>query len=159
MNEIASRVGLLAPIPEEHLISGAELSAAGNGVFFGSRNFEVFRELDALLQGGSCAVFIYSSWATDPLQGPAKATWTANYAGHVDARPDGSPPQGIPRPASTAKYPGDNKGHWAVYWKITDLRRIPRDEWLRISTLRGFRSKKRYLATFRPERPMLIEAP
>lgn len=156
MTEELSSVSILAPIPEEHLISGLDCCTAEKSVSFGSRAFEVFRKIDDLLCGNSCEVLIYSSWSRTPLPGPAKATWVASYVGHAEARHDGSPPPGLARPSSTAKYRGDNTGHWAVYWTVTDLRRIAKNEWVSVSSLRGLNTKRNFLTTFHPERPIII---
>ncbi len=153
-----SHVALLAPVPEEHLISGRQACAEHGRVAFGSRDFEVFRLLDSLVAGGGCDVLFYASWAARPLPGPAMVTWRGRYRLHVEARPDGSPPQGIVRPSTTEKYPGDNKGHWAVYWEVSDIEQLTKDERIPISLLRGINSSKNYLKTFVPERPLIIEA-
>lgn len=150
-----SAVALLAPVPEKHLIDGLQSCATFGDVSFGSRDFEVFRELDGLLGGRSCQVLIYSSWADKPIPGPATVIWIATYREHVEARPDGSAPVGVNRPASTVD---DQKGHWAVYWRISDLVQLPRTEWIKVSLLRGHQSGRNYLKSFRPERPLIVEA-
>ena len=152
-------LALLAPVPEEHLVAGRECCLVNGSVAFGSRDFEVFRQLDAQLSGAPCDVLIYASWPLTPVSGPPAVTWIATYLRTVDARLDGSPPPGIFRPSSTEKYPGDSKGHWAVYWEVTHLAPLPKEAHLRVHTLRGLASSKRYLKTFRPERPLIISAP
>jgi hypothetical protein len=154
--EYDTSVALLAPIPEEHLFSGQECCVERGRVAFGSRDFLVFRDLDERLSGSHCQVLIYASWSSS--QGPARVTWTATYLRCVDARSDGSPPSNVFRPESTLKYPADNKGHWAVYWEVTDLKKLEKEDVLPVSLLRGIGAKKTYLKTFRPERPLIIEA-
>lgn len=150
-------MALLAPVPEILLISGREACAKEGRVAFGSRDFLVFRQLESLLAGKSCDVFIYASWAANPLPGLPKVTWRAKYLRVHDARPDGSPPKGIIRPPSTENDPRDNKG-WAVYWEVSDLALLPKGEHLPVSQLRGFDSGKTYTKGFRPERPLIIAA-
>lgn len=151
-------VALLAPVPEEHLISGQAKCAETGRVAFGSRDFEVFRKLDEQRDSVPCQAIIYASWPDTHPPGPPRASWTATYLRTVEARSDGSPPQGIFRPDSTEKYPGDKKGHWAVYWEVADIRQLEDEERILISSLRGRNATKNYLKTFRPERPLLIEA-
>lgn len=151
-------VALLAPVPEEHLISGRDACAEHGSVSFGSRDFQVFRQLDALLTGEPCDVLIYASWRKIPITGPAQVTWRAKYRSSIDARPDGSPPKGVIRPISTEKYPGDNKGHWAVYWEVFEIEELPKGGWIPVSLLRGINSTTAYKTTFIPERPLIIEA-
>jgi hypothetical protein len=156
--EYDTTVALLAPVPEEHLISGQAMCSEVGRVSFGSRDFEVFRKLDEQREGAPCQVLVYASWPNVPPVGFPRITWTATYLRTVDARSDGSPPKGIFRPVSTKNYPGDKKGHWGVYWEVTDLQKCEGDQQLAISSLRGKNSAKNYLKTFHPERPMIIEA-
>lgn len=151
-------VALLAPVPEEHLITGQATCYEVGRVAFGSRDFEVFRRLDELREGAPCQVLIYASQPNIPPAGLPRITWTATYLRTVDARSDGSPPKGIFRPVSTERYAGDQKGHWGVYWEVTDIRKMEGDERLAIASLRGKNAAKNYLRTFRPERPLMIEA-
>lgn len=156
--EFGASVALLAPVPEEHLISGQSCCEENGRVAFGSRDFEVFRNLDDQCAGAPCHVLIYPSWASQPQAGPPQATWEATYLRTVEARLDGSASPGIFRPQSTEKYPGDAKGHWAVYWEVTDIRRLEGNERIPVSLLRGWRGGKHYLKNFRPEGPLIIEA-
>lgn len=153
----APAVALLASVPEVLLISGREVCAKEGRVAFGSRDFLVFRQLESLLAGKSCDVFIYASLAANPQPGLPKVTWKAKYVRIHEARPDGSPPKGIIRPLSTESKPRENKG-WAVYWEVSDLEMLPRSEFLPISQLRGYGSGKTYAKGFGPERPLIIEA-
>jgi hypothetical protein len=151
-------VALLAPVPEEHLISGLEACAEHGRVSFGSRDFLVFQKLDEILQKEPCEVLIYASWPIIPLNGPPKVTWRAKYRSSIDARSDGSPPKGVIRPSSTEKYPGDNKGHWGIYWEVFEIERLSKEDRIPVSLLKGIGSATTYKTTFIPERPLIIEA-
>lgn len=100
-----------------------------------------------------CVIGEGSAWAR------ALSTWHARYLAHADARADGSPRKGTFRPASTENEFGPQKGYWAVYWEVTELEPLQKNGWVKISSLRGLGTGKTYPASFRPERPMLIEAP
>ncbi|MGH9577450.1 MAG: hypothetical protein ACRD3R_08430, partial [Terriglobales bacterium] len=93
---------------------GLHVCQSKGKVAFGSRAFEVFRELDAARDGAPVRVFIYASG--DPSSERLEASWSGSYVRWVEV-PNGAHPDGMTyRPPSTAKYPGDNKGHWAGFW-------------------------------------------
>jgi len=118
-----SNVALLAPVPLIHLTDGALVCEGKGKVAFGSRAWEVFRELDRTRIGEPVDVLIYASHAN--ADGPAAVTWRGKYIGHVEAK-HGTHPEGMQyRPPSTAEHSSDNLGYWAVFWEVTDLHELP----------------------------------
>jgi hypothetical protein len=75
---------LLAPVPEVHLLDGLKTVRFYGKAAYGSRSWQVFRELDELRGGDPVPAYLYASHASDNV-GP-KVTWEALYIGHVDAR-------------------------------------------------------------------------
>jgi hypothetical protein len=147
-------VALLAPVPEEHLISGQETLSKAGKVAFGSKNWELFNKLVELLKGDECDVLLYASDAARPLNPPV-ATWSARFAGFTVAV-NGAHKDGMKyRPTSTTKYPLDNQGSWAVFWEVTNLR--PITPGVKINLLRGFEKPRSYLKNFIPKGPILIQ--
>lgn len=72
----------------------------------------------------------------------------------------GAHPDGMKyRPASTGKDPNDNSGHWAVFWEVEDLKRLPKEQRIVLAALTGFGKKRSYGHAFSPEGPLLIEHP
>jgi hypothetical protein len=59
MNTAAVHIALLAPVPLQHLVSGQSVCAAEGRVAFGSRAWELFRELDSLRKGLPVDVYVY----------------------------------------------------------------------------------------------------
>jgi hypothetical protein len=148
-------VALLAPVPEEHLISGQETLSESGKVAFGSKNWELFNKLAELLNGDECDVLVYASDAIRPLN-PPTATWSAKFVGFSVAV-NGAHKNGLKyRPKSTIKYPLDNQGHWTVFWEVTNLQ--PMSPGVKISLLRGFEKPHSYLVNFIPKGPALIQA-
>jgi hypothetical protein len=148
-------VALLAPVPEEHLLSGQETLRASGKVAFGSKNWELFHTLGEPLRGDECDVLLYASDASRPLN-PPTATWSARFVGFTVAV-NGAHEHGMKyRPASTTKYPPDNQGSWTVFWEVTNLR--PMSPGVKISLLRGFKKPHSYLVNFIPRGPSLIQA-
>jgi hypothetical protein len=148
MSNSAKNVALLAPVPLEHLIDGAKVVLVEGKVAFGSRAWEVFRELDALRQGLPVEVYIYASHASPP--GALEASWIGRYIGHVESA-GGAHPAGMRfRPASTGKYIKDNLGKWAVFWELDLLEELPVSTRPRVTEFTGFGKQKRY-APFVPE--------
>ena len=114
---------LLAPVPEEHLLTGRDVAAKEGFVAFGSRKWELFREVDRLRQGQEVPVLIYPSHEDVAAKLTFAVAWTGWYSGHVNSKM-GAHPDGMKyRPPSTATHPGDNSGHWAVFWHVRDLSR------------------------------------
>jgi hypothetical protein len=153
----AGHVALLAPVPHEHLIDGADVVCAEGRVAFGSRAWEVFRELDGLRKGLAVDVYLYASHLEPP--DPLEASWRARYVGHVESVGSAHPAGMRYRPPSTAKYPNDNSGHWAVFWEVDDLAELPTHRRIQIAQMTGFGKPKRYGHPFVPEGPILIEHP
>jgi len=157
MCETHTSVALLTPVPVEHLESGAAICAAEGKVAFGSRSWEVFRKLDALRTGLSVDVYIYASGA-----GPQEvraATWRAVYVGHVESV-GGAHPEGMRfRPPSTCQNESDNYGHWAVFWEVRELRRLPESEFIATRQFTGHGKRRTYRDNFAPEGPLLVEHP
>jgi hypothetical protein len=147
-------VALLAPVPEEHLLSGQDTLRESGKVAFGSKNWELFNKLVELLKGHECKVLLYASDATRPIN-PPTATWSARFVGFTVAV-NGAHKDGMKyRPASTAKYALDNRGSWTVFWEVTNLE--PMNPGVKIGLLRGFEKPHSYLVNFIPRGPVLIQ--
>lgn len=80
VRQVAYDLALLAPVPLVHLQDGAVVCAQESKVAFGSRAWELFRELDNLRNDSLVDVYIYASQA--PGARP-EATWHARYLGHA----------------------------------------------------------------------------
>jgi hypothetical protein len=156
MSEVDPSVELLAPVPLEHLQSGLDVLAREPFVALGSRAWQVFRRLDELRAYHPVRVWIYAS-DNDGQPQPPSATWSGLYVGQVEGR-DGAHPAGMRyRPATTALYPGDNQGWWAIFWHVAELRELPPNERVAVARMTGFGKKRPYGHPFQPEGPMLIE--
>jgi hypothetical protein len=157
MLQTASNVALLAPIPRVYLPEGQLLCQLQGKAAFGSRAWEVFRELDGLRHGLPIDVYIYASHADPPSD--LEASWRAIYIGHVDSQ-GGAHPEGMKfRPRSTSKHPNDNQGWWAVFWELTDMHEIPKAKRIRIADFTGYGKRSSYKHAFIPEGPLLVEHP
>jgi hypothetical protein len=155
--QTAAHIALLAPVPLEHLVDGQKAVESEGKVAFGSRAWEVFRELDTRRKGIPVDVYIYASHSDG--QREFEVSWHGRYIGHVEGKM-GAHPDGMKyRPLSTGKYPNDNSGHWAVFWEIEDLRPLPKERRIVLASLTGFGKKKPYGHAFPPEGPLLIEHP
>lgn len=147
-------IALLAPVPYEHLESGKPICDKEGKVAFGSMAWEVFRELDKERNGASVNVYIYAS--DSPNSEELEVSWIGRYIGHVESK-NGTHPDGMRfRPPSTAKNPGDNKGHWAVFWELDELRELEPSECKPTGAFTGYKSKKQYKKNVVPRGPLLI---
>jgi len=148
-------VALLAPVPEEHLLSGRATVSEVGKVAFGSKNWELFNKLAELLKDDECEVLLYASDAIRPLN-PPTATWSARFVG-FNVAVNGAHKHGMKyRPQSTKKYQLDNQGNWTVFWEVKNLQTIRPG--VKISLLRGFEKPHAYLKNFIPKGPVLIQA-
>ena len=91
--------------------------------------------------------------------GSPAATWGARYTGHIESI-HGAHPDGMRyRPPTTAEYPADNAGHWAVFWEIEDLHRLGEDEAVPTLAFGGYGKKVKYKKGFIPEGPLIVSPP
>lgn len=131
---------ILAPVPEEHLISGRKVAETEGYVAFGSRKWELFRKIDELRGGATVPVLIYPSHEDADAKVSFIVSWTGIYVGSEETQ-NGSHSLGMKhRPSTTAQYATDNNGHWAVFWHVKDLTELPRDQLRPISdfqTIKG----------------------
>lgn len=151
-----SDIALLAPVPLVHLTDGIEVCERMGKVAFGSRAWEVFRNLDELRAGTDVPVLIYASMAD--ADGPARASWKASYIGHVESQ-NGAHPDGMKfRPASTESNQSDNLGFWAVFWEVSKLTRLPDQEQIEVNTIQG-QNGNYFKPGFVPEGPIIVQTP
>ena len=151
-----SEIALLAPVPLVHLQDGLEICKSKGKVAFGSRAWEVFRELDTLRAGGEVPVLIYASM-TDS-DGPAVVSWQAQYIGQVDSK-NGAHPAGMEyRPLSTAENTSDNLGWWAIFWEVRGLTEIPEEQRVPVQVIQS-RTDQFYKPSFIPEGPIIVQNP
>ncbi len=145
-------VGLLAPVPLDHLLDGVVVCQDQGKVAFGTRVWEAFRDLE-IEAGSGAPVLIYASHAGEHNLGPM-VSWTARFAGWVPATIAGGHPEGDTyRPPSTLRE--DSTGHWLGFWEVTDLRQLPAEKYTPIAQLHD-RKGRRYRRDFIPEGPILI---
>lgn len=151
-----SEIALLAPVPLVHLQDGLEICATKGKVAFGSRAWEVFRDLDDLRAGRDVPVLIYASMSDS--DGPAAVSWQAQYIGHVYSK-NGAHPAGMEfRPPSTAESSSDNLGWWAVFWGVHELNEIPEDQRVPVQEIQS-RTGQFYKPSFIPEGPVIVQNP
>jgi hypothetical protein len=157
-------LALLAPVPEEHLISGLETIAAQLDaedlpvehiakVAFGSMAFEVLAEVEKLRSGRPVEVLIYASHSKGEQPLNPEATWRGLYVGYVGSRRGRYPGKSICRPKSTVT----DSLTWAVFWEVQELERLKTP--IPIGVLTGKGKKTSYQPRFIPEGPVLIEYP
>ncbi|HEY9825508.1 MAG TPA: hypothetical protein V6D19_08680 [Stenomitos sp.] len=155
---------LLAPVPEEHLISGLDAIAAqldsddlGAGdvpkVAYGSMEFEVLAEVEKLRKGYSVEVLIYASHAQGEQPLKPEVTWRGLYVGCVQSRRGRYPGKSNVRPKSTAS----DRATWAMFWEVQELERLKTP--IVISTLTGWKKKVPFSTRYFPDAPLLIEYP
>jgi hypothetical protein len=149
---------ILAPVPLEHLQTGRDVCAKKGSVAFGTRQWELFRSLDQKRDGQPVAALIYPSHDEDlPAKDTFIVSWFGWYVRSIHSK-GGAHPDGMKyRPATTADYPADNKGHWAVFWHVEGLRELPKEKQLPISKIQGFKGGWRKNAP--PRGPELITLP
>jgi hypothetical protein len=148
---------ILAPVPEEHLVSGLQTIAAEGKVAFGTRKWELFRKIDGMRDGARVAVLIYPSHLDGEGKGTFVVSWFGWYAGSVEGV-KGAHPDGMKyRPASTAAYQLDNQGSWATFWHVNGLRQLPAAKRLSIGRIEGYKGGWRKNAP--PRGPELVTLP
>lgn len=162
--KITHAFAMLAPVPEEHLLSGLEAIQAQKAqgveqpvVAFGSMAFEIFRKADELRggpDGNAVEVLLYASHAKEQSLTP-KATWRAVYTKQIPSRNGRYPKErSYERPKTALE--GD-KPVWAIFWQIRDLEELNLP--IPIGQFQGLDKKSPYPARFIPEGPLLVQYP
>jgi hypothetical protein len=111
--------GLLAPVPESHLIGGIDVCREQGKVAFGTRVWEALHDLEQEA-GIGAPVLIYASHASE--HSGARLSWVAKFAGWVAASRGSHPSGQSYRPISTQENNEDQSGHWLGFWEVTELR-------------------------------------
>ncbi|MEO0827851.1 MAG: hypothetical protein AAFY67_19810 [Cyanobacteria bacterium J06642_9] len=158
---ITQDFAILAPVPEQHLVTGLEAIAQQLDadppkvppvLAYGSNAFEVFGKADEL-RGEQCVeMFFYASHAENPTFHP-EATWKATYCKQVHSRRGRYPGKAFHRPPSTK----NDAPTWAIFWLVQDL--IELREPILVSDFQGLGKKTAYASRFIPESPLLVEHP
>ena len=151
------QICLLAPVPEEHLVSGLEVCLKEGRVIFGTRAWETFFKLRELLKPNSnCEALIYASASATAQKAPT-VTWRAKYVGYTEAK-GGAHKDGVMyRPPTTASYPSDNQGYWALFWEVTGLQKLTPESFIPIGTHIGYDRPRKLLKNFIPHGPTIVE--
>lgn len=148
---------ILAPVPLEHLQSGAEIASSTGFVAFGSRKWELFRKVDELRGDARVPVLIYPSHEDVPAKDSFIVSWVGWYVGSEESG-NGKHSKGMThRPPTTGQYTSDNRGHWAVFWHACDLRELPAAQRLPISAIQTVKGGWRKSAP--PRGPELVATP
>jgi hypothetical protein len=123
---------LLAPVPLEHLQSGLGIAEKEGFVAYGTRKWPLLRDLelrrrsDDGLVAGRVAVLIYQSVNEDNLTRQSHVvSWFGWYAGSEETDTGSHSGKMKYRPPTTAASSTDNLGHWAAFWHVSGLRKLP----------------------------------
>ena len=144
---------LLAPVPAAHLEDGVEVCHREGEVAFGSRAFDVFRDLDDLRGDHPIEAYIYSSHDHERTGG-AKVNWRATYVRRESALLGGSHPDPERfRPPST--WDEDGQGYWLLFWHVANLRPLPPEERIWTSDFKDLKHGRKAREPYAPEGPMI----
>ncbi len=153
MNDFA----ILAPVPLEHLESGQPVAEEKGFVAFGSRRWKLFRDMDERRDGNPVPVLIYASDEGVLARFTTKVSWVGWYIDSEETH-TGRHRLGMEhRPPTTAQYPDDNLGKWAVFWHVEKLSRLAAKDCFPISKLQTIKGGWRKDAP--PLGPNLVAAP
>ena len=145
-------VGLLAPVPAEHLADGVAVCDRHGKVAFGSRAWETFKSFEND-PGPGAPVLIYASHPVEHVG--AQVTWMARYVGWVDSIGGAHPEGELYRPPSTQVGDEDRTRWWFGFWEVSHLVHLPQDRYIPIGQLRGTTGRS-FAATFIPEGPLAL---
>ena len=152
---ITTDFALLAPVPQIHLTNA--LAENLPLVAFGSNAWEVFRKLEEerVSSGLRVDIFLYASLSDTGKVFHPQVTWRGCYVKCVDATSASGRREAFSyRPSSTKSEKG-----WAIYWLVKDLEELPESQYIKVSALRGWKTKSTYSPNFIPEGPLLIDHP
>lgn len=148
---------ILAPVPLEHIESGQTIAEEKGFVAFGSRKFEFFREIEQRREGAPVPVLLYPSHEDDQAKLTFLVSWIGWYIGSEETH-NGRHSLGMDhRPPTTERYDSDNRGHWAVFWHVSQLHSLPTKDRFPISKLQTVKGGWRKNAP--PRGPELVAVP
>ncbi|MDE2517717.1 MAG: hypothetical protein KGL12_16950 [Rhodospirillales bacterium] len=156
MSKIQS-FSILAPVPLEHLESGVEIADRTGFVAFGSRKWQMFREVEELRDGAQIPVLIYPSHEGLPAKNSFIVSWVGWYIGCKESDSGKHPEDMAHRPPTTGQYATDNHGHWAVFWHVRALQKLPAKQHLPISAIQTVKGGWRKNAP--PRGPEMVATP
>ena len=150
-------LAILAPVPLEHLESGQKIAAREGYVAFGSRKWELFRDIDERRGDEPVPVMIYPSHENDTARLSYQVSWLGWYIGSEETN-TGRHSRGMKhRPPTTSTSPTDNAGHWSVFWHVNKLVRLANSDRFPISKLHTVKGGWRKSAP--PRGPELVATP
>jgi hypothetical protein len=148
---------ILAPVPLEHLRSGTGIASKTGFVAFGSRKWELFRQVDELRDGARVPALIYPSHEDVPAKDSFIVSRVGRYVGCEESG-NGKHSKGMThRPPTTGQYTSDNQGYWAVFWHVRNLRELTAAQRLPISAIQTVKGGWRKGAP--PRGPELVATP
>lgn len=154
---VTNDFAILAPVPLEHLQSGKGIAAKEGFVAFGSRKWELFRNVDEMRGCAPVPVLIYPSYEDVSVKDSFIVCWGGWYVGSEESG-SGKHSLGMThRPPTTGQYASDNQGHWAVFWHVKELFELPKDQQMPISAFQTIKGGWRKNAP--PRGPELVAAP
>lgn len=147
-------VALLAPVPEQHLLSALAHPNKDQQVAFGSEAaITLLTFQHELGADGIADVLIYAS--ERPVKGFPKATYRARWVRFEGAVPPGkSSVYAALRPPSTAL-----DGTWSGFWIVSNLRKLSDADAVEIKSLSGHNKQKKFAGNFIPIGPIIINTP
>ena len=154
---------LLAPVPLVHLNSGLVVAETQGFVAFGTRKWQLLRQLNRMrcdVDGqvtGRVAVLIYQSQEDDQAQNSWVVSWFGWYAGSEETNTGAHSGKMQYRPPTTVSSPTDNVGHWSAYWHVSALRKLPLSKQQPIGKIGRIAGGLRKGAA--PRGPELVELP
>lgn len=157
MPDIVHHFGILAPVPLEHLESGAPIAEKTGYVALGSKKWELFRQLDDLRGEALVPVLIYPSHTDEPGDLNHTISWWGWYVGHSESKGGAHKAGMTHRPPTTADYPADNSSYWPIFWHVEGLRELPPEKRLHIGNVPTIKGGWRKDAP--PRGPELVALP
>ena len=152
MSKAKSDFTMLTPVPEQHLISGIDMSSQQGFVTFGSDAAMPWSELALHVDVDHPSdILIYASESV--IKGEPCATYIARFVSYQGAR-------GGKAPADIAKYrpvSTEADGAWQAFYVVSDLRKLEKP--IPVSKLRGKDRKSNFAKNFIPIGPTLIDQP
>lgn len=150
---------ILAPVPDEHLVSGSDVLANEGFVAFGSLKWELFPEIDQLRGDKPVPMLIYPSYEHEAAKISYVIKWTGWYVGHVRSVA-GAHPDGMRyRPETAKNYPNDLSGYWAIFWHVAELQKLPEAKHKSIASLHSYKTAKFWKAGHAPRGPEIVARP
>lgn len=145
---------LLAPVPADYLLEGVKVSRESGYVSYGSKKWQLFREINERRAGEKVPALLYASHENVEMRTDFEVSYIAWYIGSTENKKEmRNDESNGHRPESALSDYNDKAIKWATFWRVENVQKLPQNLLIRVTeiqTLHNGKPRKNY-APYGPE--------